>query len=168
MARVPLSGPKGAGRFVLVDEEDLPLVSSQNWYLKTYPQGRTSYAYNRRRVFLHKLLMPGVKEVDHENGDGLDNRRCNLRASSRQGNCANRPKFKNNTSGFNGVQWHKANKKWRAVIKHHGKTVHVGMFHDKEEAARARDERVRTIHGPFARMNFPKLGERGLDGETIA
>lgn len=61
-----------------------------------------------------------------------------------------------NASGFRGVSWSKLNQRWVAHIRHAGKARHLGLFHDKKEAARAYDTAAIEIHGERAILNFPK------------
>ena len=91
-------------------------------------------------------------------GDGLDNRRCNLRVCTRsQNNMNERPR--GGTSEFKGVSWDNAISKWRPRIKHNGKQCYLGIFTDEIDAALAYDEAARIYFGPFARANFPQTGE---------
>lgn len=77
-------------------------------------------------------------EIDHINGDTSDNRICNLRDVSHHENMMNKRTTKRNKSGINGVSWIKDRKKWYASIRYNGKTISLGKYDDKFEAARAR------------------------------
>lgn len=94
--------------------------------------------------------------VDHINGDGLDNRRSNLRPSSYRTNSLNLARYSSNTSGYKGVTWHKGAGKWASQIQLDRKHHHLGLFADLEDAARAYDAAAIELHGEFARLNFPK------------
>lgn len=50
---------------------------------------------------------------------------------------------------------------WRARITAHGKTMNLGFFVSREDAARAYDDAARELFGAFACVNFPHDGERG-------
>ena len=76
--------------------------------------------------------------IDHINGDGLDNRFCNLRDVSNQENSKNSSLSKSNKSGSNGVSWHKDHGKWYARIMVNGKSKHLGYYDSKDEAIEAR------------------------------
>ena len=89
--------------------------------------------------------------VDHINGNGLDNRRSNLRVCTRSENGMNRGKNKNNKSGYKGVAWHEKAKLWRATLGLKGKIIHLGDFADKSEAYRAYVEACKKYHKEFAR-----------------
>ena len=102
---------------------------------------------------MHTFLT-GWSRVDHINGNGLDNRRSNLRPASRSQNGANRGAPSNNTSGFKGVTRFRL--KWMAKIQVHGRTIHLGLFATPQEAARAYDTAALEHFGEYARPNFPK------------
>jgi hypothetical protein len=92
-------------------------------------------------------------EIDHINGDALDNRRCNLRFCTRSQNQANTLRQRPAVSGFRGVYPH--GRKWQALIKMSGRLRHLGIFEDAVTAAKAWDRAARRVHGNFARLNFP-------------
>jgi len=104
---------------------------------------------------MHQLLMappPGMV-VDHIDGNGLNNRRANLRICTPQQNRRNtRPRHK--TSAFLGVS--RRGDKYAARIKHHGREFHLGLFKDEIEAAKARDRKAKELFGQFAWLNFPE------------
>ena len=79
-------------------------------------------------------------EVDHINGDRLDNRICNLRDVTSSENNRNMKRAKNNTSGKTGVYWDKVNSKWMAIAWCENKQHFAGRFARKEDAIKARDE----------------------------
>ena len=94
-----------------------------------------------RRVYMHRLLIDAPKgmQVDHKNGNGLDNRRDNLRATTHQINQRNRAGPQSNSkSGVNGVYWHKQRGKWAAMMRISGKNIPLGLYASIEQAAAAR------------------------------
>lgn len=98
-------------------------------------------AYKTHRLawlYVHGKFPDG--EIDHINGNTLDNRICNLRDVTRQDNCKNRTKRSDNKSGVNGVVWYPPSQKWQASIAHDKKTIHLGYFSDIECAKKARKE----------------------------
>ena len=144
----------------LVDAQDLPLVSGRRWTVKG--DGYIVRTEAGATVRLHRLILPHIPIIDHANGDKLDNRRANLRVASITENNRNRPRQRNNTSGFKGVHWDSLRGKWTARIKHDGRSIRVGRFDDIRDAARAYDEAAIRYHGDYASLNFP-LGDAGLD-----
>lgn len=158
--------PLSQGFVAIVDAADADRVLQYRWSAKRCRN--TTYA--RRNVrqpdgtyvtqSLHRFLT-GYDLTDHRNGDGLDNRRANLRAATPGENGQNCRKRSHNTSGFKGVTWHKHRRKWLAQIKSgDGKNRFLGYFLSADEAARAYDAAARDLHGPFATVNFPQPGER--------
>lgn len=102
------------------------------------------------------ILRPAYgSEVDHVNGNGLDNRRDNLRACVRTQNNGNRRLSGLNASGYRGVSWDARNDRWRADIRAFGVARNLGRFTDAAQAARAYDAAARDMFGEFARPNFP-------------
>jgi hypothetical protein len=161
MKHIPLT----KGFVALVDDGDFQWVSQYNWHVKADPRyPRLFYArrdfhdhFGKTRCqFLHRLIMkapPGLV-VDHINGDGLDNRRENLRLCTVGENARNRRKHRNNTSGFTGV--YKQGSRYISRIRVGGKLLHVGSFLCPEDAARARDKAALEHFGEFASLNFPE------------
>jgi hypothetical protein len=100
--------------------------------------------------------------VDHINGNSLDNRRDNLRLVTPQQNAMNRGPQINNTSGYKGVSWNKRSKKWQVSVRYKCeqtgkyKNKHIGLYDDKEEAARAYDRWVIANCDEHAYTNFPR------------
>jgi hypothetical protein len=107
------------GQFTLVDEEDFNYLNQWKWHL-----GKGGYAYRRKylsdgkdgfvSVYMHRLLLnppPGM-EIDHINGNGLDNHRANLRIVTHQQNSINHKVRCDNQSGLSGVYFDKHRKKW--------------------------------------------------------
>ena len=136
-----------------VDYESFPVVKNVKWY---YHGG---YVASKKVGLLHRFLTkapPGMC-VDHINGDTLDNRLCNLRVCSHQGNMRNSRKQKNNTSGYVGVvRYFFNNSKFVAQITLDDRKIHLGIFDTAEEAARAYNTAAKKYFGEFARLNIIK------------
>lgn len=142
----------------LIDAADLPMLLEfgHRWSLRREKKRRKSYAKTKSgSLLLHRLLVPDAPQVDHINGNGLDNRRANLRACTNAENQRNRGRSANNKSGYKGVRWHAASRRWRAQIVSDGQQRTLGHFYSPEAAARAYDRAARQLHGEFARLNFP-------------
>lgn len=87
------------------------------------------------------LLMQGefpLEQIDHIDGNGLNNQIENLRAVSTTENLRNQRKNSKNSSGAAGVRWYRPTRKWQARIKVGRKDIHLGYFADKSEAISAR------------------------------
>ena len=148
------------GEVALVDPEYYEIVNSYRWY-SWYNRRRTHYAATNiyqgeaKTILLMQHLILPVKpgfEVDHADGNGLNNRRANLRYSTYSQNKANRPAPRNNTSGFKGVYKARSGK-WTARIMVDYQDRHLGTFADKEDAARAYNEAALEAWGDFAHLN---------------
>lgn len=169
VAHVPLRGKRGAGLCAMVDEADLVTVIKRSWCLSS-----DGYAMNTeyvkdgdtktRSIRMHRLILPWAPQVDHRNHDKLDNTRDNLRVSDARTNKYNSGLRNTNRSGYKGVSWHKATGKWKAAITSNFKPIHLGVFSERTDAAKAYDEAARKHYGEFAVLNFALPGERGLDG----
>jgi hypothetical protein len=143
----------------LVDDEDYPLVSAFKWC--AHPNGNNVYVSRRiprkgggqSTLKLHRFILgindPSV-QVDHINGDGLDNRRENLRPCTVAQNQQNRSAQRNNSSGTKGVYLRRDCRKWQAQIKAVGKNRYLGLFPTKEAAAEAYAEAAKFYFGEFA------------------
>ena len=160
------------GKEAIVDDEDYERLMEHRWHAAK--AGNKYYAVRslptqsngtRKRLKMHRAIINPSKgmEVDHKNGNTLDNRKENLRECTRQQNQANRMLGKDNTSGYKGVCYMKKKKSminehskpWVAQIKHNQKKIYLGIYKTKEEAARAYDKKAIELHGEFAQLNFP-------------
>ena len=94
------------------------------------------------------------RQIDHINGIKDDNRISNLRLATGSENLRNRPKPRNNTSGYKGVSWINHYQKWQATIKFDGKNKFLGRFATREEAAEVYNLAALQHHGEFARLDL--------------
>lgn len=150
------------GFSVKVDDTDFNLLSQWKWHLtsKGYAARRiyikgNGYKQKTRIVLMHREILSACvgTQVDHTNGDKLDNRRINIRLCSASQNQSNRGVQNNNTSGYKGVSWHKQNGLWDVLIWVNKQRIRVGLFKDKLEAAMAYNRAAEQYHGEFARLN---------------
>lgn len=159
--------PLAQGYTVIVDDEDHSLVRQYAWWAHK-DQKKTDLVYvhgwipnpdnpsKGRTVCLHRFLLgvldkPAVK-VDHKNGNGLDNRRANLRLTNAAGNSRNR-RYTSNKSGYKGVVMHSVGC-YEARIRVNGHRLYLGCYKTAREAAQVYDNAARKHHGEFACPNF--------------
>lgn len=166
MKKIPLYGKHGAGKFALVDDEDYDMLMEHKWFVicvKACP--KLYYArYNvshpiykgSKPIPMHRVIMgvddPKV-EVDHIDGNGLNNQRSNLRLCSRFENCMNRKKRKCTSSKYKGVAWRKDSAIWRAYIRFDGKLYNLGQYDSEVDAALAYNQAALMWFGQFASIN---------------
>jgi hypothetical protein len=93
--------------------------------------------------------MPDGMCVDHINGDGFDNRLCNLRLATHSQNLMNVRGFSHNTSGHKGVCWDKSKQRWQVTVGN----KFIGRFRNLEEAAAAYLAAAEQYFGEFAYHN---------------
>jgi hypothetical protein len=150
--------PLSQGKVALVDDEGWAKASPFKWCASRNRNRNTFYAsrwHDGAKVRLHRFLLdapPGV-EVDHENGNGLDNRYLNLRLATTAQNQWNQGLQASNTSGYKGVSYVKGRCKWLAMIRINGRNTTLGRFAIAEEAAAAYDAAALQHRGEFARTN---------------
>lgn len=164
---VPLTG----GKTALIDAVDVERVSQFKWMAaarhsknceRWYAVTNLGAHNGGRSAYLHRFILgaePDI-EVDHQNGDGLDNRRSNLRSASHQQNARNRVTPRG-SSGFVGV-YRNPGRKWVAQIKVDGRVKYLGSFLVEIDAAAAYDRAAIELFGEFAHLNLPE-SQRALE-----
>lgn len=154
------------GYWSVVDSADLALVSAYAWHAFDVRVRGAAYAVyavrhgdGRAPVYMHRSILgePDGLVVDHISGDGLDNRRSNLRPATHSQNLLNRGKTRRNTSGYKGVSWDKERELWCVEFKYNRVRYRIGRFADKVEAAMAYDDVARRVCPSFCRLNFPDV-----------
>jgi hypothetical protein len=144
------------GRHVIVDEADASWLTDLAFWrlngMKRYAVARCRNSNDHVNIFMHRIILnvDNGFYVDHINGNGLDNRRSNLRQCTKSENQWNSRIQSNNTSGFKGVDWSKLKNKWRAKIKVGGVRIELGYFDDIEMASEAVAAARIKLHGEFA------------------
>lgn len=163
--RIPLFNRFGAPmHFALVDAADADALIPYRWVAALRGRHGAGQVYALRwvrvagksptRIYMHReVLGLGTRtldnETDHINGDGLDNRRCNLRVVTHAQNMQNRPRHRGSASQYRGVWLDKRQMVWRAEVNLNGKRYRLGSFRSEDEAgAVVADWRVE--HMPFA------------------
>lgn len=147
------------GMVCAIDGTDLSLVSQYTWFHKEYNGCEYAVTYTGgKTIFMHRLIMGDPKglQVDHEDGNGLNNQRSNLRVATYPQNQANQRLSKANTLGYKGIV-RLPSGRYRAQAKCYGVRYYLGAYDTKEEAAKIYDAFMVTQFGDFAMTN-EKLG----------
>lgn len=148
------------GKYALVDDADYEWLNQWKWTYHSMGSGAAARKIKvgkgkQASVLMHRLILDASDgmHVDHINGDGLDNRRENLRQCTPQQNWRNRKPANKNGSGYKGAYPNKNH--WEAAITVNRQRLYLGCFGNPEDAARAYDEAAREHFGKYARLNFP-------------
>lgn len=152
----PVTGLRTAVEGILFDAEDFALLSPHKWRLHTDGYILTSDSSKnwKSAIYMHRLIMnaPADMQVDHIDGNKLDNRKSNMRLTLKRGNVCNVPPRKNKKfSQYKGVG--RVGKKWIATSRFNGKIRCIGRFDTEIEAAKAYNECVKIHQGEFAWLN---------------
>jgi hypothetical protein len=154
---IPLTNKKGQVLGIaIVDAEDYELVSQVRWYLiKGYAHRSVKTEGKFIGLKMHREIIDAPKgvQVDHINGNKLDNRKINLRLCNNSQNQVNRGKAAVGSSTFKGVYLFKG--AWVARVTFNRKGVYLGRFGSEADAARAYDRKAQELFGDFAQLNFP-------------
>lgn len=163
MKKIPLT----RGQFALVDDDDYAELSGYKWYATKSPnawyahrQFRHNTIKNKKGqgkqiyVSMHRQIMkaPKSKNIDHKNGNGLDNRKSNLRFCTHAENMRNQ---KTMSCGYKGLRKTPDGKKWGVQICVDGVRHNLGLFTSQKAAAKEYDKLAKLLHGEFAALNFP-------------
>ena len=149
------------GKFAIVDDEDYEWLNQREWC--EVRDHRTFYAMRTDRtsgkkinIRMHRAIMEPLSmfEIDHINGNGLDNRKVNMRICTSLENHFNRRRRLDSKNKYKSIYWHKLKRKWQATISVNRKKHHLGYFEKEAEAAKAYDKAAREYFGEFANMNF--------------
>jgi len=175
MKTIPLT----RGKFALINDEDVEIVSNYkwhahydgyNWYAKTNIKGING---KQSMMAMHRLLMGCIKGdgkiIDHKDGNGLNNQRCNIRFATPSQNVANKEKTRG-SSKYLGVYFSRVIRRefrkrtndyrawvstcWIAQIRVNGKIIHLGRHKEEKSAALAYNEAAKIHHKEFARLNI--------------
>lgn len=147
-------------RVAYVDDDDYESLAGFNWsvssggYAKCYLGGGRK---NQTFTYMHRQILnpPDDFQIDHINGNRLDNRKENLRVCAPKDNSRNRNgwKLSRKTSKYKGVYWSKSDNVWISGITVDGRFMHLGRFHDEAEAARVYDAAAIKYFKKFAKSN---------------
>jgi hypothetical protein len=162
MRKIIVESKAYGSKSILVDDEDYNAVSIHKWTITRI--GHTFYAHRpipgpkgkKKYTYLHRFLLDHPEkglDVDHEDGNGLNNQRSNLRTCTHAENIRKKRKQKNNTSGYVGVSLDKRNGRFHAYIKLNGKRTFIGYYKHAIDAAAAYNRKAVELHGEFAHIN---------------
>jgi hypothetical protein len=158
MQKIPLT----QGKVALVDDADFEWAMQWKWFAQK-GRGKDGYPWyavrngkpQPQRVHMHREIairagLPFSRYYDHEDGEGLNNQRENIRPCTQSQNLANSRKRTLATSRFKGVFWHRQHRKWYTQIKVAGKILFLGLFRNEEAAAAAYQTAAQKHFGEFA------------------
>ena len=161
MHRIKLSN---MNKYALVDDEDYPLLKRHNRRRCTNKSSKTYYAATcmaNTQIKMHHFIVGKVRTmmvIDHINRNGLDNRKENLRVVTWSENSINKGgmKRRNSSSKYRGVgldKSYKKRKKWKAYIRKGAKCLHLGLFDNEINAAKAYDKMAKELFGGHCFLN---------------
>ena len=153
------------GKVALVDDEDYEYLIQWKWQVNK--NGNKFYAVTSwlingkyRTINMHRLITNNKNtkmHTDHINGDGLDNRKINLRICTHSQNAMNRGAQSNNKTGHKGVSYEKKLNKFKVQIRVNKKNITIGYYINLNDAAKAYNSAALKYHGEFAQLNvIPK------------
>lgn len=149
--------PLTKGKRAIVDGEDFEWLNQWKWHYGGGYVVRTVHPtpYTSRIIYLHREIIDAPKEleVDHKNGNTLDNTRNNLRTCFHFENSRNRKLPRNNTTGAKGIWWYKKIKRWQVYIVVNYRQIYLGIFKNKTDAAQAYNHAAKKYYGQFAYLN---------------
>ena len=156
MKYITLSG----GKKTMVDDDVFENLNKYKWgankQRRTFYAGRALPRVGKKRPhqYMHSVIMktPRGMQVDHIDGDGLNNQKNNLRICTNRENHFNLRKSTRNTSGITGVCWRKDRKKWQSYIGFDCKQIHLGYFVNKFDARKAYIVAQKKYYGKFAKL----------------
>jgi len=157
MREIPLT----QGKVAIVDDEDYEYLNQFKWTAGLmhniwYAVCHIHVNGKDKTIYMHTVILgtPKGMQSDHKNGDGLDNRRENLRICTHTQNLHNQRKQIGPTSSrFKGVSWNNKRRRWAAQISPYRQHIVLGFFNFEIDAAKAYNKAAIEHFGEFARLN---------------
>ena len=140
---------------IIIDKEDYDLVKEHQWHVEKarrnlqYGQTTIKGSVPAKTVRMHRMLIPEAIQIDHINHNGLDNRRCNLRACNNRENNCNKNFQMNPKSGHTGIRYNEKASSYYVRIMVHKKEISLGHYKTIEEALEARKQGEIKYFGNF-------------------
>lgn len=162
--KILIRSKKYGNKWCYFDKNDLPIISKHTWHLRKHNHSDILYAGTNiyckvtktcSTKNMHRMILKSPqKHIDHKDGNGLNNRRNNLRRCNRSQNLSNRKVLqKNNTVGFKGVYYESSSNKYRVMIGVKRVRLSGGRFKNPIDAAKMYNQLALKHHGEFARLN---------------
>ena len=158
MKEIPLT----QGKVALLHDEDFEWLSGYKWYCSSNGTDDVDKFYAARKnegnnkpksIYMHRMILGfPTLDVDHVDGNSLNNQRSNLRTCTRSENMMNQSK-EHVDGEFKGVYWRKRTEKWRACIKKDRVQYELGEYDSKLDAALAYNAAAQHLFGEYARLN---------------
>lgn len=170
MKKIYINSAVYGNKICMVDDEDYATLSIYKWSLnngkyatrqisrKGKMSGDNKHTCKQHKVLMHRIITNtlGCKdiEVDHIDGNPLNNKRNNLRVCTHSQNMKNiKPYTKRKSSLYKGVTYNKASNKWMASIHSNCDRIYLGLYVTEKMAAVAYNNAARLYHGEFANLN---------------
>lgn len=143
------------GKVSIVDDDLFEYLNRFKWHASKngnvfYARRAISMNPGYHGLYLHHIVIGfplHKKQIDHINGDGLDNRRKNLRIVTQRQNLSNLKIHREGktSSMYVGVYWHSPYKKWASKIRVNGKRIFLGYFTNEKRAGEAYQNKLMTL-----------------------
>ena len=140
---------------VMVDDEDYERLNQYSWQVDKYKTVKRHPKEKEKHSLIHRFILnpKDNEEIDHIDGNRLNNQKSNLRLATSSQNKINRGPRGDNKSGFKGVSWHRQRERWAVRLMINGKYQHLGLFTDIREAAKIYNEHALNHYGEYAWLN---------------
>jgi len=156
------------GQVALVDDDDYERLSQWKWCVTKqrntfYAHRGTSVAGVQKTLKMHRVILdcPRGMDIDHIDGNGLNNQKSNLRIVTRRQNNQNR--HDKRTSIYPGVHWYSHANKWRAILGYKGNKICLGTFKSEINAFRAYYDAVLALGQEVLGFAYPNIPEKELE-----
>lgn len=160
------------GKIAIVDDEEYFRLSIFKWFAHKQTKAATYYAERnitispgkRKLLAMHTFIItpPPGYQVDHKDGDGLNNQKSNLRLCFCSQNQANSKMRIDCSSGVKGVHYDHRKRRWIARIQVNKNRINLGTFLNIEEAAEMYEKAARQYFGQFARPERLALADHRI------